>query len=363
MRIYLDKYLPKLFVGIIYLNFFVATNAQENVVQLPKSYIAYQTNETLIIDGKANEKSWQKSIWTDDFIDIEGDKIPKYNTHVKMLWDETYLYFYAELEEPHIWGDITERDAVIFYNNDFEIFIDPNSDSHNYYEFEMNVLNTVWDLFLTKPYRNKGLVINNWDINGLKSAVSVDGTVNEPGDIDKKWSVEIAMPWKVLTEASGSKKLPKDKAWRINFSRVNWDFDLKDGKYQRRKDPKTNKFLPEYNWVWSPQGVINMHEPEKWGYVFFSSKEVGNDVTYIIPQDDKIKWELYKLYGDRKKYYRTNKTLVSSVKSITSPEIIVDGRILKPTVENHSSGWTISIKSPFSNKVLSIREDGKFFLK
>ncbi len=53
-----------------------------------------------------------------------------------MLWDDANLYFATELEEPHVWGTLVERDAVIFYDNDFEIFIDPDGDSHHYYELE-----------------------------------------------------------------------------------------------------------------------------------------------------------------------------------------------------------------------------------
>ena len=49
----------------------------------------------------------------------------------------------------------------------------------------------------------------------------------------------------------------------MNFSRVEWRLRVKDGKYE--KVPGTK----EYNWVWSPQGVINMHVPEKWGTVRF----------------------------------------------------------------------------------------------
>ena len=29
------------------------------------------------------------------------------------------LYVFAKLYEEHIWGDLTERDAIIFNNNDF----------------------------------------------------------------------------------------------------------------------------------------------------------------------------------------------------------------------------------------------------
>src|SRR5207302_4948895 len=63
---------------------------------------------------------------------------------------------FAELEEPHVWGTITRKNKVIFYDNDFEVFIDPDGDNHNYYEFEINALNTIWELTLVKPYRNGG---------------------------------------------------------------------------------------------------------------------------------------------------------------------------------------------------------------
>lgn len=346
----------KLYFWIILIMIPSFANAQYDKNQLPKSYIAYQSLEKLNIDGKADEASWEKSKWTDDFIDIEGVKIPKYRTRAKMMYDDTYFYFYAELEEPHIWGDITERDAVIFYNNDFEIFIDPDSDAHNYYEYEMNVLNTVWDLFLTKPYRDHGRVLNNWDINGLKSAVAVVGTINDPSDIDKKWSVEIAMPWKVLTEASGSKKIPKGKTWRINFSRVNWDFELINGKYQRKKDIKTNKYLPEYNWVWSPQGVINMHQPEKWGFVYFSPKSVGEKDTFTYDKDTELRLKMYELYRIQRKYYndheRWNQSLI--------PEnILIKNKEIKLNFEMTAIGYNLIVKSPFTGDKLIISQDGK----
>lgn len=31
-------------------------------------------------------------------------------------------------------------------DNDFEVFLDPDGDNHNYYEIEINAHNTVWDL-------------------------------------------------------------------------------------------------------------------------------------------------------------------------------------------------------------------------
>ena len=90
--------------------------------------------------------------WTNSFVDIEGDLKPKpyHDTKAKMLWDENYFYFAALMEEPHVWGKLTDRDAVIYKDNDFEIFLDPDGDTHNYYELEVNALGTEWDLILTK---------------------------------------------------------------------------------------------------------------------------------------------------------------------------------------------------------------------
>jgi len=324
--------------------------------QSPRKYSALKTEIPLKIDGQAQEAAWQNAAWSQEHIDIEGEKAPLYKTRIKMLWDDDYLYFFALMEEPHVWGTLKKRDTVIFYNNDFEIFIDPDGDTHNYMEFEMNALNTVWDLFLTKPYRNHGKVLDSWDIQGLKTAVHIDGTLNDPRDIDSGWSVEIAMPWKVLTETSNSNEPPKNQTWRLNFSRVNWQYDLNDGRYSRKKDGD-GKFLPEYNWVWSPQGVINMHEPEHWGYVHFSEKSFGK-VDFEIPKDDYIKWNLYER---ARKLWNAEKEQTLKPKKAQLEEVFeVSGKSIVPRFEEYSSGWSISAKSPFSNKTLWVREDGKF---
>ena len=253
---------------------------------LPKHYIVNKINDQINIDGKDDELAWSNAIYTDDFIDIEGDKIPRQKTNVKMLWDDKFLYVFAKLYENHIWGDITKRDEVIYYNNDFEVFINPNDDVFSYGEIEINALGTEWDLFLNRPYRLKGKADSSWDINGLKSAVDINGTLNDPNDLDDYWTVEIAIPLKEIEKLNTSgkdEKVISGDVWRINFSRVNWDFEINNGVYSRKKE--NGKYLPEYNWVWSPQGIINMHVPENWGYLVFSENdEVFNMTNKLITQ-------------------------------------------------------------------------------
>ena len=336
------------------------SQSKKNTV-IPKTYVAGKTINPIVIDGDESDAAWSKTDWTDLFEDIENGIKPKYGTKVKMLWDETNFYILAKLDEPHVWANLKQRDTIIFYNNDFEVFIDPDSDTFNYYELEINALNTAWDLFLSKPYReNDNVVLNDWNIPGLKSAVKINGTLNNPNDTDQGWVLEMAIPWASYRKSYNEQNVPEDKFWRVNFSRVNWQHTIKDGSYERKKDAE-GKFLPEYNWVWSPMGVINMHEPEKWGYVYFSSKE-GRE-TFTIPQEEKVRWELYTLFRAQKEYYQKNKTWAKSIQNLTKEAISVDGKILKPVLENHASGYNISVKSPFSNQTLIIREDGKIISK
>lgn len=274
----------------------------------PRHYVCYRTDVPIVVDGRLDESSWRKTSWTDLFVDIEGDlkPAPRFETRVKMLWDSTHFYIAAELDEPDVWGTLTQRDAVIFHDNDFEVFIDPDGDTHEYYELELNALNTVWDLLLTKPYRDGGSAVNAWDIQGLKTAVAVHGTINKPGDRDSGWSIEIALPWAVLRECAHKDAPPADgDQWRLNFSRVEWRTEVNDGHYIKLADSTTGKPLPEDNWVWSPQGLVNMHYPEMWGVIQFTTNAIGTQtVDYQPDSTEPLRWQLYSLYYAEWEYRR-----------------------------------------------------------
>jgi hypothetical protein len=329
--------------------------AQNSWIQ-PKHYIVPKVNGSIIIDGKSLETAWSSAEWTDDFIDIEGEKNPQpyLKTRVKMLWDTSYLYFFAELEEPHIWANITERDAVIFYDNDFEIFIDPDGDTHNYFEFEVNAFNTVWDLMLTKPYRDNGDAIDYWNIEGLKSAVNLSGSINNPNDIDKGWSVEIAIPLEVLKEGSNVKVPPREgDIWRVNFSRVQWETEIINDNYVKKKAQGTDKNLPENNWVWSPQRAIAMHEPEFWGMLYFSeslSKSIAIDFDKDL-NNEKVKQALYQLHRAQIANRNTNKVFIRSKKSLIEKSQLPSNREFKWELTSNGLMYWVKMTSPLTEGV------------
>ncbi|MGZ5496835.1 MAG: carbohydrate-binding family 9-like protein, partial [Candidatus Aminicenantales bacterium] len=269
--------------------------AEPKTAFAPFEYVCRRAAGPLKIDGRLDEASWADADWTEVFGDIEGPakSAPRFRTRVQMLWDDQYFYIGAYLEEPHVWATLKDRDSIIFQDNDFEVFIDPDGDTHDYYELETNALNTVWDLLLVKPYRDGGPAVHAWDIQGLKTGVHVMGTLNDPTDRDKAWSVEIALPFVVLKECIPGK--PERPAvgdqWRVNFSRVEYHLDVENGAYVKAKDPGTGQPLPEDNWTWTPQGVINIHDPEMWGFVQFSSKVPGKGKEKFDRRpDEEVKW-------------------------------------------------------------------------
>jgi hypothetical protein len=319
----------------------------------PRGYVCYRASSSPTIDGSLDDAAWADAPWSEPFRDIEGDKQPEppLRTRMKMLWDDKGLYIAAELEEPHIWATLREHDAVIFHDNDFEVFLDPDADSHMYGEFEMNAFNTTWDLLLGKPYRDGGPAINGWEIVGLQSAVRIDGTINDPSDRDRGWTLEIAWPWKGLGELSTIKDSvpPKDGTqWRINFSRVEWDMKISDGKYE--KIPKR----PEHNWVWSPQGAIDMHRPEKWGVLQFSTAVPGT-VAYIGDPAQGTRDYLYRVYHAQAKYHKSHGRYTNRLadlsestlpRGLTSAKMETTERTFAASVERQSGEkrerWRIS---------------------
>ncbi|MFT6827868.1 MAG: hypothetical protein ACI9Z3_000967 [Roseivirga sp.] len=331
-------------------------SAQNPWIQ-PKQYIVHKVAETINVDGKSLEPAWSSAEWTDDFIDIEGVKRPNpyLKTRVKMLWDSTYLYFYAEMEEPHIWANITDRDAVIFYDNDFEIFIDPNGDTHNYFELEINAFNTIWDLMLTKPYRDGGNAIDNWTIKGLRTAVNLSGSINDPNDTDKGWSVEIAIPLQVLKEGSMVKVPPREgDVWRVNFSRVQWETEIINDKYVKKKAPGTDKNLPENNWVWSPQRAIAMHEPEFWGMLYFSESKSDKSIAIDFDKDlnnEKVKQALYQIHRAQVDYRNKKKAFIKNKKLLIERSQLPSTREFRWELTSNGLMYWVKMTSPLTEGV------------
>ena len=289
----------------------------------PRGYLAHRAETPITVDGRLDDPAWLAAPWTDPFVDIEGDvrPLPTYLTRARMLWDDDYLYVAAQLEEPHVWGDSTRRNSVIFYDNDFEVFIDPDGDNHGYYEFEVNALNTIWELTLEKPYKDGGPAISPTNLPGLRSAVYVDGTLNASHDTDRSWSLEVAFPLAELARYNGGRQPESGDHWRMGFSRVQWQHRLTEtGDYEKVPDTREN------NWVWSPQGIIDMHRPERWGFVQFTDAAPG---TAAFEPDPTLAARdlLMEVYHAQKLYHDAHDRWASTLDALGLPtdRLVLEG--------------------------------------
>jgi len=309
---------------------FLSCQAQTDLIE-NRSYIAKEVDQnSIIVDGKI-DALWDSAYWTREFVDIEGRKRPnpRFKTRVKMLWDSSYFYILAEMEEPHVWATLKNRDDIIFYDNDFEVFIDPTGDTHNYTEIEINALNTVWDLLLTRPYRDGGKALHQYDIKGLKSAVQINGTLNDPSDKDEGWIVEMAIPWKAFKQVAKVKLPPNNNdVWRVNFSRVQWETEVINGVYSKVEDPEKGKPKAEMNWVWSPQRIIAMHEPEFWGTVVFKTKEHSDEDYYADFVSEEIRQRLYEIHTNQLLYKKDNKAFQEDKEGLLSVSQFMTGHTI-----------------------------------
>jgi hypothetical protein len=328
---------PYLFIAIALLfkstyGFAQQTTGFQNLFTPPLNYVVKYTDHKLVIDGRLNEKAWQNAPWTSDFTDIEGNLKPKpiYSTKVKMLWNDDYLFVAAQLQEPQVWAYQKHHDDVIFRDNDFEVFINPDNTTHRYFEIEVNALNKIFDLFLPKPYRNGGDALIGWNVDGLKSAVHINGTLNKPNDTDKSWTVEMAIPLKSLWIGYPYISPKEGSLWRINFSRVEWDTEALNGRVEKKKDAAGHN-LPEHNWVWSAQGVVDMHYPERWGYLQFTKNE---GTKFVLPYSEKQKDALWMIYYKQKQFAQKNGRYATALAELNlDAGLIIDGSANKLNME------------------------------
>jgi hypothetical protein len=329
----------------------------------PLDYVCFRAIGPILVDGRLDEASWRAVPWTADFQDIEGyvRSRPRFRTKAKMTWDDSYFYIGAKLEEPHVWGTLTEHDSVIFQDNDFEVFLDPDGDNHEYYEIEINALNTEWDLFLLKPYRDGGPPRNEWEIPGLLKAVHIDGTLNDPRDLDRGWSVEVAIPWEVLREYAHRPSPPRDgDQWRVNFSRVEWDITVKDGTYQKIPNKR------EDNWVWSPQWAIDMHRPELWGFVQFSTRSPGQD-SCLPDETWPARMLLMRVYHAQKLYFAKHNRWAERLEELRlQDDFLGDPRArsltMRPTADGYEASVEVELPRREGPRRCHVRQDSRLWL-
>ena len=264
-------------------------------------YTARRATGPIRVDGLLDEPDWQKAEKSPRFVDMATGEPAIYGTRAAVLWDDENLYIGFWIEEPFVQAKLTEKNSLIFNENDAEVFIDGGD---TYYEFETNARGTTYQMFYIwrdaykkggrfdvpefDPVKNNAMTFGGdydrqaptfWKgtnprglrwvyfgrgFPGLQSATHVDGTLNDNSDVDKGWTVELAFPWKDAKWLAGDRPLPPKEGdtWKIFFGR----FEL--------LRVAGAEVQPHPGWAWNRHGVYDTHLPQCWTAVQFSTRPV-----------------------------------------------------------------------------------------
>lgn len=299
----------------------------------PREYLCCRTTDAKMqIDGIITDAEWADAPWTNGFVDIVGKPSspkPQFLTRARMLWSDTHLYVAAHLDETNIAAGLTDHDAALYTENAFELFIDPDGDNQNYCEFEINARNIVMDLSMNKPYRDHGKPDLSFELKGLKTAVHIDGTLNQPGDTDRGWDIEIAIPFASLAPIGKPAAPEAGERWRLNFARA--EHEKKASHYS----------------VWSPQGEVNMHAPERFGYVQFTT--AAGEGKFVPDPTAGARDELMRLYHAQRVYRQKNKRWAATLDELGFK---ADGFAIELTPV--TDGWDASTTVSAGSKNLEV---------
>ena len=216
-----------------------------------KRYSIRYTDSPIKVDGKSDEPQWESAEAVGDFVFTwwnEGDG-PRQPTQAKMLWDQNYLYVTFACTDQDLQATRTERDSDVYRDDCVEVFASPEfSRPQNYFNLEMNVLGAQLD-----NYRPEGTNPDvPWNPDGIRLAVTYDGTLNDSTDTDRGWTLEVAIPFALFRDViSGGVPAPGDR-WRLNLNRLDDAMKLKS------------------QWSQGDRNFPRFHHPEFFGFVEFT---------------------------------------------------------------------------------------------
>ena len=118
--------------------------------------------------------------------------------------------------------------------------------------------------------------------------------------------------------------------------------DVTDGRYTKRSSPAARIPLPENNWVWSPQGAINMHMPERWGFcaVLRRLPGAGTD-AFVEDPNERVKWALRRLYYRQRALRARTGAYAATLDALNVSDVRVEGLDFRPVMHATPSLYEI----------------------
>lgn len=214
-----------------------------------RPYHCHRTETPIAVDGELKDAEWQKAVHMAFRGTLDGST-PEFPTTARMLWDDGYLYISYHCVDEDIWATMTGRDDHLWEEETVEIFLDADGDRVGYVEIQVNPLNTLLDLFILNRNNRPAKQLYDWDSQGIRHAVYVDGDARRRDVKDSHWSVEIAIPWEDFVTAPHLPPHVGD-VWLMNLYRI-------------ERSQRGEEFS-----AWSPTGIPNYHVPDRFGELVF----------------------------------------------------------------------------------------------
>lgn len=239
-----------LFFAFAALTLGLCARGQERAVTAPPPrYEVKRAGARIVVDGRLDDAPWRAAGAVSlQFPWIEQTGAMQ-KTTVRLLWDSEYLYAAFACEDADVVAHFDKRDDPTYRDDAVELFINPKPGQSFYYGLEMNARGTLYDYFYAFPQ----ILLKRVDFAGILLATHVDGTLNQTGDKDRAWTLELAIPWRNFEEF-GVVAAPKSGAvWTANFNR--WD-----GVEPARRLS-----------VWSDSATVrpSPHNPKRFGQLVF----------------------------------------------------------------------------------------------
>ena len=178
-------------------------------------YLIHRAKGLIAADGLLDEQAWSNAAVAGPLVRSLDGKPATAATFARLLWDDENLYLSFQSEDTNISTPFFHDDEQLYTSNVVEIFINPSGDLKRYAEIELNPANALFDATFTGPRQGMSLP---WS-SGAKHGVHLDGTLNDPRDVDRGWNAELAIPFANLPGMPRAKPQVGDE-WRFNLYRL-----------------------------------------------------------------------------------------------------------------------------------------------
>ncbi len=154
-----------------------------------------------VLDGKLDDPAWKDAQVIDRFAAFWSKTALPKTSQAYLVWDDEALYYAAKLTDAELRSFGTERNDSLWNGDVFEMFFRPDPAKLPYYEFQANPKSVVFEMFF--PGGHPGLDSKAAAPLGSKAVAVVDGTLDQPGDTDRSWTVEGRIPWTAFAPTGG----------------------------------------------------------------------------------------------------------------------------------------------------------------